>query len=505
MKAARPVPHKAKASAYTDYWRGLPDQSTAQQLSDLGFNNSEDLHQALSDFCKHSTIQSFNEKTRSRLDHVLPLILEAAAKSVAPEAAMTRSLGLLHAIAKRTSYLALLEEKPAALQRLVDVVARSAWLSERLVEHPLLLDELLDHRVAQAFPDQQPLQALAKQALSIGDTEQALQALNEMRQSLSFRIAQATLFQQQAASESAEQLAELAQVILQSVLALAKSEISQAHGMIEGAGFAIIGYGSVGAKELGFASDLDLVFLHNASASAISNGSRALDAQRYFARLAQKIISLMQTITPAGRLYEVDMRLRPDGAKGLLVSSLDSFEEYQRERAWTWEHQALVRSRSLAGDAVVCERFEKIRVQALQAHRDLAQINIDVITMRQRMRNERDRSVGVRFDLKQGHGGLVDMEFFLQARILALANVNNEVLSAQRSPEILRVLELVVDINNAYAEVLHAHYENLIAHSMICSLDQRPRIVNITDALQTQCGQTLNIYADKGLNFVGAV
>ncbi|MGH8051133.1 MAG: bifunctional [glutamate--ammonia ligase]-adenylyl-L-tyrosine phosphorylase/[glutamate--ammonia-ligase] adenylyltransferase [Arenimonas sp.] len=493
--------HKAKVSAYGDYWRGLPDQSNARQLSDLGFNNSEDLHQALLDFCKHSTVQSFNEKVRARLDHVLPLILEAAAKSVAPEAAMTRSLSLLHAIAKRTSYLALLEEKPAALQRLVDVVARSAWLSERLVEHPLLLDELLDHRVAQAFPDHRQLKLTASQALAIGDTEQALQALNEMRQSLSFRIAQATLFQQQAASESAEQLALLAEVILQAVLELAKAEIQSAHGAIKDAGLAIIGYGSVGAKELGFASDLDLVFLHNASASAVSDGARSLDASRYFARLAQKIISLMQTITPAGRLYEVDMRLRPDGAKGLLVSSLDSFEEYQRERAWTWEHQALVRSRSLAGDDAVRARFEQVRTQALQAHRDLILINTDVSAMRLRMRNELDRSTSIRFDLKQGLGGLVDMEFFLQARVMALANTNQAVLKVQRSPEILAVLKSIRDINETDVNELHAHYENLIAHSMICSLDQRPRIAELSDQFKEKCERVLKIYAEKGLDF----
>lgn len=493
--------HKAKASAYGDYWRGLPDQSNAGQLSELGFNNSEDLHQALLDFCKHSTVQSFNEKARARLDHVLPLILEAAAKSVAPESAMTRSLSLLHAIAKRTSYLALLEEKPAALQRLVDVVARSAWLSERLVEHPLLLDELLDHRVAQAFPDHRQLQALATQALAIGDTEQALHALNELRQSLSFRIAQATLFQQQVASESAEQLALLAEVILQAVLELAKVEIEAAHGIVKDAGFAIIGYGSVGAKELGFASDLDLVFLHNASASAMSDGARALDAPRYFARLAQKIISLMQTITPAGRLYEVDMRLRPDGAKGLLVSSLDSFEEYQRERAWTWEHQALVRSRSLAGDRQVCRRFEEVRANALRAYRDLSRINTEVSAMRLRMRNELDRSTTVRFDLKQGLGGLVDMEFFLQARVMALANANHAILEVQRSPEILGVLKSIGDIDEPDADALHAHYENLIAHSMICSLDQRPRIVELSDEFRMQCEQSLKIYAEKGLDF----
>lgn len=493
--------HKAKKTAYSDYWRGLPNDANALQLSELGFENSDDLHQALLDFSKHSSVAAFNEKTRARLDHVLPLILEAAAKSIAPESALTRSLSLLHAIAKRTSYLALLEEKPVALQRLVDVVARSAWLSERLIEHPLLLDELLDHRVSQMFPNREALLRLSEQAMQSGDTELCLHALNEMRQSLSFRIAQATLFQQQAASESAEQLADLAEVILQAVLRLARADIQHAHGIIENADFAVIGYGSVGAKELGFSSDLDLVFLHNAAVEQQSDGQRTLDASRYFARLAQKIISLMQTITPAGRLYEVDMRLRPDGAKGLLVSSLDSFTDYQKTRAWTWEHQALVRSRALAGDTKICQQFTEVRKQVLQIQRDKKQIRDDVLSMRQRMRGELDRSNSLRFDLKQGPGGLVDMEFFLQAQVMRLASTQPEVLPVQKSPEIIQAL-LQSDVLSAdEATRLKSHYEKLISLSMACSLDQRPRMVNLSDNLQVDCDTVLSIYARHDLDF----
>src|SRR6185369_11426006 len=160
---------------------------------------------------------------------------------------------------------------------------------------------------------------------------------------------------------TARQLATLAESVLGECLRLAQDEIRAVHGEIVESGFAAIGYGSLGARELGFGSDLDLVFLHNARAEQISNGARPLDASRYYARLAQKLVSLMATVTSAGRLYEVDMRLRPDGAKGLLVSTLDSFADYQQQRAWTWELQALARSRAVAGDENVMAEFRRIR------------------------------------------------------------------------------------------------------------------------------------------------
>ena len=240
----------------------------------------------------------------------------------------------MQAIARRTSYLALLDEQPAALARLVDVTARSSLLSERLAAHPLLLDELLDSRAAGALPDAdddpRASCAIRTRRKLRSMPKPALVALNELRQSLSFRIALATLAQRQPALDSARQLAELADGLLGAVLSLARRELEAAHGVVPGAGFAVIAYGSVGGRELGFDSDLDLVFLHDARGDEVSDGARPLDAPRYFARLAQKLVGLLGTVTAAGRLYEVDVRLRPDGAKGVLVSSLQSFSQYQQ-------------------------------------------------------------------------------------------------------------------------------------------------------------------------------
>ena len=347
-----------EASDLAGYWRALPEAGQSATLAAAGFDDSEDLDGSLRDFARAPGVRTLSDATRARLDRVLPALLEAAARSSQPDAALRRLLPLLHTLLRRASYLALLDEQPGALARLVDVLARSALLAERLGGHPLLLDELLDARVSGPIPDRAALADECAQALLEDDVEAALHALNEKRQALSFRIALATLDARQPAQDSARQLAWLADAAVAVVLQLAQREMQHAHGVVAGARFAVLGYGSLGGEELGFGSDLDLVFLYDAAPDAHSDGTRPLDASRWFARLAQKIVALLGTATGAGRLYDVDVRLRPDGAKGLLVSSLASFAEYQRERAWTWEHQALVRARGVAGDGSLLDLFE---------------------------------------------------------------------------------------------------------------------------------------------------
>src|SRR5699024_4763840 len=180
---------------------------------------------------------------------------------------------------------------------------------------------------------------------------------------------------------------------------------------VPGARFAVLGYGSLGGEELGVGSDLDLVFLYDAPDEAQSDGDRPLDASRWFARLAQKVVALLGTVTGPGRLYEVDVRLRPDGASGLLVSSLASYDEYQRERAWTWEHQALVRARCVAGDDGLCADFDRVRERALARPRDPHVLRRDIVDMRAKLRTELDRSTAGRFDLNHRGGGPTDLAF----------------------------------------------------------------------------------------------
>ena len=469
---------KVQASALEQYWRGLPGLGEAQVLLDAGFAEAQAHHAKLRDLARSPAIRALSERARQRLDHVLPVLIEACAESAAPDAALPRSLALIQSIARRASYLALLEEQPAALARLVDVTARSALLSERLAAHPLLLDELLDARAAGAVPDAATILAQVRQ-LAEGlddDVEATLAALNELRQSLAFRIALATLAQRQPALESSRQLAVLAEGLLQVVLMLARHELQAAHGAIPGTRFAVIAYGSLGGRELGFGSDLDLVFIHDARGDEISDGARPLEAPRYFARLAQKLVSLLGTVTVAGRLYEVDVRLRPDGAKGLLVSSLDSFADYQQQRAWTWEQLALVRARAIAGDDGLREGIARVRRQALVRERDPAELREQVVAMRRRMRQELDRSDGARFDLKQGEGGLVDLEFLLQAKVLALAVTHESLCEINDTPSLIRELAALEGWPSGQCDGLLLAHQTLLTRGLDCTLDQRPRI-----------------------------
>ncbi|HZX79593.1 MAG TPA: bifunctional [glutamate--ammonia ligase]-adenylyl-L-tyrosine phosphorylase/[glutamate--ammonia-ligase] adenylyltransferase, partial [Lysobacter sp.] len=376
---------EARADVDSDiagYWRALPDGGDAAVLAAAGFGDPGEVDAALRDFARSPSVRDLSDIARQRLDRVMPVMLQASAPADRPLQAMRRLLALLHNILRRASYLALLDEQPAALARLTDLVTRSAFLAERVAAHPLLLDELLDLRVEGPMPGRSQIGAACAAALQRDDIEGALFALNETRQALSFRVALATLDGRMAAVESARQLAWLADAVVGVVVELARREMKAAHGVVPEAPFAVIGYGSLGGEELGVGSDLDLVFLYDAPADAQSDGPRPLEAQRWFARLAQKIVLLLGTTTGAGRLYEVDVRLRPDGGSGLLVSTLSAYGEYQRERAWTWEHQALVRARCVAGDEGLHAAFERVRAAALARARDPATLAADVAAMR---------------------------------------------------------------------------------------------------------------------------
>lgn len=466
------------------YWRGLPEGGDAAPLEAAGFGEAQAVDAALRDFARSPGVRELPDIARARLERVMPVLLQASAPADRPLMAIRRLLALVHNILRRSSYLALLDERPAALARLVDLVTRSAFLAERVAAHPLLLDELLDVRAEGPLPDRDALRQACVAALRRDDLEDALYALNEVRQTLSFRIALATLDRRQSAQDSARQLAWLADGVVEAVLALARRSLVEAHGGIAGARFAVLGYGSLGGEELGVGSDLDLVFLYDAPEDAQSDGARPLDPIRWHARLAQKIVALLGTVTGAGRLYEVDIRLRPDGASGLLVSSLARYAEYQRERAWTWEHQALVRARGVAGDAGLLADFEAVRAEALARPREADALREDVASMRRRMRAELDRSGEDRFDLKQGEGGLVDLEFLLQYLVLRESHARPALLAPRATPALLAAArdEGLLDAEAA-AALLDAH-ATLLALGLAQTLDRRPRLVADSAPLQ---------------------
>jgi glutamate-ammonia-ligase adenylyltransferase len=485
------------------YWRALPEAGDSQALAAAGFEDAAGADSALRDLARAPSLRVLSDAARARLDRVLPALLDSAGASPQPDAALRRLLPLLHNILRRASYLALLDEQPAALQRLVDVLASSALLGERLAAHPLLLDELLDVRVGGPLPQRDALFAACEGALAHEDTEAALLALNETRQALSFRIALATLDARQPARDSVRQLAWLADAVVAVALRLAQRGMQASHGALVDARFAVLGYGSLGGEELGFGSDLDLVFLYQADAAAQSDGARPLDAARWCARLAQKVVALLGTVTGAGRLFDVDVRLRPDGAKGLLVSPLSGFADYQRERAWTWEHQALVRARCVAGDEALCAQFERVRDAVLAQPRDAGKLRVDVVAMRARMRAELDRSGAARIDLKQGAGGLVDLEFLLQYLVLRDSPAQPQLRVARDTPGLLAALCDAGVLAAATCAQLRDAHALLLDAGLRCTLDRRPRIVASNADIVAACTTIAAACRDNGLAFDG--
>lgn len=476
-----PVPDALAAG-----WRALSvGDEDAHPLAGTGFADAEGAETALRGFARSSGVRALSDAARVRLDRVMPALLDAVARSVQPDKALARMLDLLQAILRRTSYLALLDEQPAALARLADVLARSALLAERLAMHPLLLDELLDTRAGGPLPDRERLRAAIDAAGQGEDVEATLRTLNETRMALSFRIGLATLDDRQPGEDSARQLAWLAGDVLRATLRLTLDDMVAAHGRVPGGRFAAVGYGSLGGGELGFGSDLDLVFLYDVPPGEppMSDGARPLEASRWFLRLAQKLVALLATPTGGGRLYDVDMRLRPDGAKALLVSSLAGFVDYQHQRAWTWEHQALVRARGMAGDASLLADFEAIRRATLARPRVPEAVRGEVLAMRRRMRAELDRSDAARFDLKQGAGGLVDLEFLLQCAVLSAAAGCPALCEATDTPALIDAAAACGWLAPDERGPLHEAHAALLAAGLACTLDRRPRLTAETPAI----------------------
>ncbi|TSA49610.1 MAG: bifunctional [glutamate--ammonia ligase]-adenylyl-L-tyrosine phosphorylase/[glutamate--ammonia-ligase] adenylyltransferase, partial [Nitrosomonadales bacterium] len=349
--------------------------------------------------------------SRQRFDMLAPLIVEVAAGFDNPDATLLRVFDLLENICRRASYLALLTEYPQALTLVARLASASPWLASYLTRHPMLLDELLDTDSLYAAPDFSALGTdLERRLQEAGeDVERKMDILRHFKHAQVFHFAAQDIAGVLSLETLSDYLSALADMVLDAVLRHAWPGLRGHHR--EQPRFAVIGYGKLGGKELGYASDLDLVFLY---------GDDAPEAGEVYARFGQRISAWLNSLTPAGLLYETDLRLRPDGASGLLVSSFQAFAEYQKTKAWTWEHQALTRARFCAGDRVIGEAFEQLRQEVLRQPRNPEKLREEVIAMRQKMRDGHPNNSGL-FDLKHDPGGLVDVEFSVQYLVLAYA------------------------------------------------------------------------------------
>ncbi|MES9976773.1 MAG: bifunctional [glutamate--ammonia ligase]-adenylyl-L-tyrosine phosphorylase/[glutamate--ammonia-ligase] adenylyltransferase, partial [Candidatus Thiodiazotropha sp.] len=412
----------------TGVWHDSVDQEQAiEALRAAGFSNSEQALRQLHTFRGSHAYRRLSTKGRERLDQLMPLLLEAVGQSGWADDTLHRVTGLLEAIAQRTAYIALLVENPLVLSQLVKLTAVSPWVANMLTRHPILLDELLDPRRLYSPLKRAELNVeLADQLARIDedDLESQMELLRLFAQSNRLRVAAADIAEQIPLMVVSDYLTWTAESVIEQVIRLTYRELVRRHGRPPGlardeTGFAVVGYGKLGGIELGFGSDLDMVFLHGcADRNAFTDGEKPVSVDVFYARMAQRFIHIMTTRTPSGILYDVDMRLRPNGNSGMMVSSLETFETYQHNSAWTWEHQALVRARVVAGDKRINDRFEAIRRQVLGRQRDPARLQGEVVEMREKMRASLDKSNPDQFDLKQGTGGIVDIEFMVQYTVL---------------------------------------------------------------------------------------
>ncbi|MBL8376782.1 MAG: bifunctional [glutamate--ammonia ligase]-adenylyl-L-tyrosine phosphorylase/[glutamate--ammonia-ligase] adenylyltransferase [Burkholderiales bacterium] len=393
-------------------------QSVPELLDAGGFLEPRELARLIEATTDGARLRRLADATRVRFDALLPRLIETARLSAAPDLALKRTLAFLEAIASRSSYLALLAQSGGALTRLTRLAAASEWAAGYLTRHPILLDELIDARSLMAPPDGRAYSQFAAAAMERlrDDPEAQMNALREAHHAALFRLLAQDIEGLWSVEQLADHLTELADRTLAIALDECWRKVRERHR--EDPRFAIIAYGKLGGKELGYASDLDIIFIHD---DADDNAALA------YARLAQRLTTFLETQTTAGRLFEIDTRLRPDGAAGVLVTSLAAFCEYQEKRAWTWEHQALTRARFCAGDAAIGAAFEEERRRILCLPREPDKFRAEVRDMRNRMHAGHVNKTAL-FDLKHDAGGMVDIEFCVQTLVLLNAGAHPRLL-----------------------------------------------------------------------------
>jgi glutamate-ammonia-ligase adenylyltransferase len=393
-------------------------------------------------------------------------------------------LQLLESISRRESYLALLEQYPQALARVAELMSASPWAALYLTQHPILLDELLDTRTLYGPPDWSTLTKALRAELveAESDTEKQMDLLRHFKHVQTMRLLAEDLAGKLPLERLSDHLSDLASEILKIVIELAWQGVHQRHRDIPA--FAVIGYGKLGGKELGYASDLDLVFLY---------ADPAPEAAENYSRLARRINHWLTSMTSAGVLYETDLRLRPDGASGLLVSPLESFREYQARHAWPWEHQALTRARFVAGDTAIGRAFEETRVAILRQPRDLTALKSAVIEMRTKMLAAHPNPTAL-FDIKHDRGGIIDVEFIVQYLVLGYSHQHEELTANAGNLALLKIAGRLGLAPESAALAAHDAYRRFrqLQHSLRLQGESYARIA--PEAVREQTDAVLNLW-----------
>ena len=456
------------------------DQDTTH-LSQLGFQNPSDIQRRLNALHESNKYKQMPDRCRQRLDAILPSLITIAAEFKNSDTTLTRLLDLLETISRRESYLALLAEHPQALKRLAALYSASPWVSEYLTRHPILLDELLDFRLLHEAPDWQSLGAQLRKDIHhlTDDTEARMDCLRHFQHTQIFRLVSQDLAGLLPLEILSDHLSDLADLILSVAIEEVWRDLPNTH--VEKPQFAIIGYGKLGGKELGYASDLDLVFLYEDDHP---------NAGEIYARFAKRVVNWLSSLTSAGQLYDIDLRLRPNGSSGLLVSNLEAFAQYQRTAAWVWEHQAITRARYCSGDIKIGQKFTAIRESILRIARDIPVLSHEVYKMRKKILETHPAQTN---DLKHIRGGIVDIEFIMQFLILAhsaqhpdlTANLGNIALLDTAAQYGLISRDAAHDARIAYRTLRRLQHINRLNgtrldHSMLSSIEHELESVKTT-------------------------
>jgi glutamate-ammonia-ligase adenylyltransferase len=475
-------------------WAGSLDSATALKLlTSAGYRDPDQALHLLRELRSGGAYSALSANGRERLDKLMPLLLGAAGLTPNPNITLSRLIHLIEMIGKRSVYLALLVENPLVLSQLVKLCGASEWIAQYLSVHPILLDELMDPAGLYA-PLSHAALASELQArlarLPAEDLEVQMDTLREFRHGHVLRVAAADVGPGLTPEQIGRHLGEIAEVVVEYALDLAKADLERKHGRptlardgeVVFPGFAVIAYGKLGSLELGYTSDLDMIFLHGAEAGGETEGPRVIANETFFARLGQRLIHVLTARTSGGILYEVDTRLRPSGRSGLLVTDPTAFRDYQTQHAWVWEHQALIRARPVAGDEVLCQSFEEIRHDILCRQRDPENLRTEVLAMRQRMLEARSTHALDEFDLKHDPGGMIDVEFMVQYAVLRWSHDHPELIRHRDNLSLLEALEQRRCLDPADADLLRKAYRHYLGAEQRLKLMERKPLVAVHEA-----------------------
>lgn len=466
-------------------WAG-DTENAAEVLEAYGFSDPQIALDSMQAVHQASDYARMDQTGRKRLDLLIPRLIEAAAKESEPGLTLARTLKVIASIARRSAYLALLYENGPARDRLVHVCGLGETLAKQLCSVPALVDELLDARITQQVMDLEQLEEELDFRLvrTANESEELrLAAINEFKQAAAFRVGVLDLAGGLPLMRVSDLLTGIAELVIDRSLEHVWEELVEQYGSpgftVDGkrshAGFAVIAYGKLAGLEMGYGSDLDLVFVYDAQGEdQVTDGTTSIANPDFFFRVARRVISVLTTRSITGRMYEVDTRLRPSGRSGMLVSSLQALDKYQREDAWTWEHQALLRSRAIAGAVHVRETFEKLRMSILRESVRRDDLCDDVVEMRRRMLAEAPRVGKGRFDIKHARGGLQDIEFIVQYLVLNHAHEHADLASWPDNVRQLEALARHEVLAQEDADVLtrcYLEYREILHHR---SLAERP-------------------------------